>query len=217
MARANESHAGKWRGGFSWSDDEKTAVAHHVTSHTLHAREIFHCEHRQEVSTRMCYNDRCAGARRATFSHFLTRQLHHILSSYCTYVRQHSRSLSPRAEPYDNVAWCHHVWYPRIFQQTSHSSHFSGRCRSKIPAGSLNMKRFFNSFFLTASAALGEFIDCDQEQWSHGLVMSVISSRAWRHLGGKCASLRGLGAFWIDALLWNRNDTTWRNDRNKPF
>lgn len=119
----------KLRGRFSGRDVEKTAVAHHVMSHALHAREIFQCEQRQEVSTRMWYNDRSAGARRATFSHFLTRQLHHFLSSYCTYVH----SLSPPAEPYDNVAWCQRMWYPHIFEKTSHCSHFSCRCHAKIP------------------------------------------------------------------------------------
>lgn len=82
------------------------------------------------------------GHARATFSHFLTRQLHHFLSGYCTYVMQHSRRLSPRAEPFHHVWWCQRVvWYLHTFFKRrvivhDRSSASPGRCPSKIPAGS---------------------------------------------------------------------------------
>lgn len=64
---------------------EQTLVAlgHQFIPYIADVKEIFHCEKRQEVNTRVCYNDLATGAQRATFGHFLTHQLHHFLSSYC--------------------------------------------------------------------------------------------------------------------------------------
>lgn len=109
------------------------------------------------------------GHARATFSHFLTRQLHHFLSGYRTYVMQHSRRLSPRAEPFDHVWWCQRVvWYPRIFQKTSHSSRLEFRFSWSLPFQGFQpvLSRysviFFSLCLVFCVTALGEFIDCGQ-------------------------------------------------------
>lgn len=73
----------------------------------------------------MCYNDRAAGAHRATFGHFLTHRLHHFLSSYCNYVIQYCRPHFSSGK-FHSVYEHRHVWNQHIFEKTRHTEFTTG-------------------------------------------------------------------------------------------